>query len=115
MFLQYKLELALAGMKDGPPGPLSPKQRLKMLREHQRAWAAFAWTAEESSSIERHAWELWGGILAQATSPTSIIFRQLPSKFRGVKEQQWIVDSEHRFTDFAIEVSTQILVLLETE
>ncbi|KAI8975836.1 hypothetical protein BD414DRAFT_509774 [Trametes punicea] len=40
--LQYRLELALAGMVDGPPSDASVRDRLDALRAYRSAWAAGA-------------------------------------------------------------------------
>ena len=47
MALQYKIELAISGMVDGPPGGLPLGERLARLREHRAHMRAgtFAGTA----------------------------------------------------------------------
>ncbi|KAH9910844.1 hypothetical protein B0H21DRAFT_492444 [Amylocystis lapponica] len=38
--LQYKIDLAVAGMVDGPPSALCTAERRSMLREYQKAWCS---------------------------------------------------------------------------
>jgi len=114
--LQYKVELALAGMEDGPPSHLTPRDRIEMLRARQKAWDTLTWTSEETIAVEGHSWELFGGVLAQADGPSSIVFRQLPSKFRGLESFEWRVDKlNFVFMDFAMDRSLDLLVAIEME
>jgi hypothetical protein len=103
-------------MEDGPPSHLAPKDRIEMLRMRQKAWNTLSWTAEESIPVAGHSWELFGGFLAQADSPTSIAFRQLPSKYRGLESQEWKVgEFDFMFMDFAMDSSLDLLVAIEIE
>lgn len=114
--LRYKIELALAGMEDGPSSHLTPRERIEMLRARQKAWNTLSWTSEETIAIAGHSWELFGGILAQADSPSSIAFRQLPSKFRGLAAMEWRVkELEFMFMDFAMDSAVDLLIAIEIE
>lgn len=42
--LQYKYELALTGMQDGPCGEYSPFQRLEQLLSHKQSWPTLSWS-----------------------------------------------------------------------
>ncbi len=114
--LQYKIELALAGMEDGPPSHLTPRDRIEMLQACQKSWNTLAWTSEETIAVEGHLWELFGGILAQADGPSSITFRQLPSKFRGLETFEWRINNlDFMFMDFAMDSSLDLLITIEVE
>ena len=103
-------------MEDGPPSHLTPRERIEMLRARQRAWNTLSWTAEENITVAGHSWELFGGIIAQADGPSSIAFRQLPSKFRGLEAQEWRVkDLDFTFMDFAMDSSLDLLIAIDIE
>jgi len=116
--LKYKIELALAGMEDGPPSHQTPREHREMLRAHQDAWNSLSWTAEDSIPIiHGRCWELSGGILAQADGPidgpSSITFRQLPSALRVIESREWRLNFDFAIRDFAIDSSFDLLVLVE--
>ena len=48
--LRYKVELAIAGMVDGPSGGLTPSDKLKRLQEYGNAWGAAELAYEPLSS-----------------------------------------------------------------
>ena len=58
--LEYRIELARAGMIDNPQCNLTTLTRLELLRQRERAWAEFDWAlrvpniAVPSTSSERH-------------------------------------------------------------
>jgi hypothetical protein len=59
-------------------------------------------------------WELYGGVLAQATGRNLLSFRQLPSHFRGIEEKTWTVDiSQSGVRDFTFDNSQDLLVIAE--
>lgn len=117
VYLQYKIELYLAGMEDGPPSSVTPTKRLEMLRAHQAAWKTLSWTAEETiPRLSGDSWDFFGGILAQANGPSSIRCRQLPSLLRGIKSQEWEVKfSPIKFRDFSIDPSQDLLVVIQIQ
>lgn len=103
-------------MEDGPPSHLTLKDRIEMLRARQKAWHTLSWTSEESIAVAGHSWELFGGILAQADGPSSITFRRLPSKFRGLETLEWRIENlDFMFMDFAMDSSLDLLVAIEIE
>lgn len=86
-----------------------------MLRAHQDAWNSLTWSFEESIPITQgRCWELNGGILAQSDTPSSIVFRQLPSALRRIESREWRIDSfEFVVADFAMDPSQDLLVVVE--
>jgi hypothetical protein len=51
--LRYQVELALSGMKDGPPSEHPAPARLEQLLTYKKAWPALNWAREESLKISR--------------------------------------------------------------
>lgn len=49
--LRYHYELALCGMRDGPPGAYSPRTRLLSLLGHKRGWPTLSPSAEDKLCI----------------------------------------------------------------
>jgi len=113
--LQYCIELAVAGMEDGPPSSVSAAERLNRLRQYKAAWDSLKWVRDETIDMSGHLWELYGGVLAQYDSVgQSLNFRQLPSDSRGIECQVWSVEIlGTRLRDFAMDPSQDLLVLIE--
>ena len=75
MHAHYKVELAVAGMEDGPPSALTPADRLAILRRRQAAWKTLAWTAKQDVPMRAGGvWELYGNVLAQAEGERALHF-----------------------------------------
>ncbi|TBU42757.1 hypothetical protein BD309DRAFT_1034274 [Dichomitus squalens] len=56
IYLQYKIELALNGMIDGPQSyPMSVVERLQLLREYSKKYHALYFTSSEF----KYSWQLW--------------------------------------------------------
>ncbi|KAH7926051.1 hypothetical protein BV22DRAFT_390964 [Leucogyrophana mollusca] len=49
--LRYRYELALCGMRDGPPSNRSPRVRLEQLLNYKRGWPTLAWSSEDRLRI----------------------------------------------------------------
>ncbi|KAH7913000.1 hypothetical protein BJ138DRAFT_1178386 [Hygrophoropsis aurantiaca] len=113
--LQYTIELSVAGLDDGPNSPQGPADRLDLLRKQQSGWNNLDWT--DFKIVPRPGgglWELCGGVLAQSTNSGTLVFRQLPSHYRGITERQWEVDiSDIPVRDFTMDPSQDLLVLVE--
>jgi hypothetical protein len=112
---QYKIELGANGMEDGPPFGLSVAARLDKLQRHQAAWEDLNWSEHKTvDMLTGRIWELFGGVLAQATGKDSLTFRQLPSHHRGIEEKIWTVDiSKFNVRDFTFDPSQDLLVVAE--
>lgn len=116
--MQYKTELILAGMENGPPSNLLVADRLKILRTHQAAWRDLNWTSEKTISMmpmtQGSLWELYGGVLAQSRSRDVLCFTRLPSQIKGIEEEQWEVQLPVQMRDFAMDPSQNLLIAIET-
>lgn len=114
--LQYTLELAITGNEDGEHSQLSVAEKLNALRKHQRAWDKLKWNHELRHSMAGGGlWELFGNVLAQQDLTGSLVFRQLPSRYRGIQDKEWRVkpDPQLKVRDFGIDPSQDLLVLVE--
>ncbi|KAI0372456.1 hypothetical protein BV20DRAFT_940120 [Pilatotrama ljubarskyi] len=113
--VQYQIELAAAGMEDGPPSTLTAADRLRMLKARQEAWDRLAWTSREEVAMARGGvWELYGGVLAQAEGTRTLVFKQLPSATRGIEGREWrIEDVGVDIRDFGMDPSQDLLVIME--
>ncbi|KZT72794.1 hypothetical protein DAEQUDRAFT_722413 [Daedalea quercina L-15889] len=113
--LQYKLELVKAGQDDGRPSPLSPAERLAILKEHQAAWTELVPSYEKAAPmLTGQTWELYGGVFAQGQGQSSINFRQLPSAIRGIDEKEWSInDIGFEIRDFGIDPAQNLLVAIQ--
>lgn len=100
-------------MQDGPPGDLPSSERLRMLRSYQQAWRTLSWTAKESATLVGDMWELVGGVLGLAAHGNAIVFRQIPSLFRGIPGREWRFESPNPCRDFTMDPSQDLLVTLE--
>ena len=108
------MELALAGMQDGPPSDTSYAERLRLLRAHQNAWGSLSWTEEGTIPIvEGDTWELIGGVLGLADGPKSILFRQLHSTLRSIPGRTWKVELDFAIGDFTLDPTQDLIAALE--
>ncbi|TCD69894.1 Amino-acid acetyltransferase, mitochondrial [Steccherinum ochraceum] len=112
--LQYKIELAVDGMEDGPPSALLPAERLQLLRKHRAAWKAMRHTSTHNIPMSGGGvWELYGGVLAQGINPRGLAFTQLPSRLRGIPEKNWTLeDVGFKIRDFGMNPGEDLLVLI---
>jgi hypothetical protein len=113
---QYTIELASAGMEDGPPSHILRAERLQRLREYKTAWHSLKWRTDKSiDMLDGGVWELYGGVLAHARTHHTLEFNQLPSQIRGITEKRWEVTPRHlaAIRDFAMEPACELLVLIE--
>ncbi|KAH8099418.1 hypothetical protein BXZ70DRAFT_943596 [Cristinia sonorae] len=113
-YLQYKIELAVAGMEDGPPSSATPSERLQLLREHRKAWNEMRFNSSEDIPMSAGGvWELFGGVLAQGIPPKGMSFNQLPSKLRGIESKAWALhDLGVKIRDFGMDPASDLLVLV---
>ncbi|KAI0821790.1 hypothetical protein BC628DRAFT_800527 [Trametes gibbosa] len=113
--VQYKIELAAAGMEDGPSSALTVADRLRMLKARQEAWHKLEWTSRsEMPMAQGGVWELYGGVLAQGEGARTLVFRQLPSNIRGIEEREWrIEDVGVDIRDFGMDPAQDLLVIVE--
>ncbi|KAG2144403.1 uncharacterized protein EDB93DRAFT_1207852 [Suillus bovinus] len=123
--LQYRIELALDCMVDGPQSTVTISERLEQLRTLRRAWTLFEWKKEVRVPMPGscHAYELVGGIFAK-TSPSGGPANQFGSqKFIS----SWLPSSSgpgHTLVrkdigistrDFAIDPSQDLIALVQSD
>ncbi|PIL28992.1 hypothetical protein GSI_09039 [Ganoderma sinense ZZ0214-1] len=112
---QYKIELAVAGMTDGPPSTLTPAERLTILRARQDAWDNLVWTAKDDVTMHQGGvWELYGNVLAQAQGDRTLHFKQIPSQIRGIRGTEWTIPNVGcKIRDFGMDPAQDLLVVIE--
>ncbi|KAH9927976.1 uncharacterized protein BXZ73DRAFT_48599 [Epithele typhae] len=112
---QYKIELAIAGMDDGPPGSLMASDRLAMLRERQKAWHSMQYRGVEEIPMGRgDTWELYGGVLAQTKGKRRVFLKQLPSVSRNIESREWATpELDFDIRDFTMDPAQDLLVAVE--
>lgn len=110
------VELHAAGQQIGfVNSQLNPTDRLGVLKRREAAWEELMWTTEQRlPMLDGGLWELYGGVLAQTSLSGDIKFRQLPSDFRSIEEEDWTVSGfDFPLRDFGIDPSQDLLVLVE--
>ncbi|KAF9244554.1 hypothetical protein BU15DRAFT_85930 [Melanogaster broomeanus] len=112
--LQYTIELAVGGMQNGPPGVMAHVNRLTTLRNSQAAWNKLKWTDwKDVPMLQGTLYELYGGILVQSTHLGGLVFRRLPSHYRGIEEHVWSLDlHDVTLRDFTLDPAQDLLVLI---
>ncbi|TFK45325.1 hypothetical protein OE88DRAFT_1740424 [Heliocybe sulcata] len=112
--LQYKIELAVAGMEDGPPSSIDLAERLRRLQNYTKAWRDMAFSPSENIRFDGHYWELYGGVLATSAGDSTLIFNKLPGHARGIKSRQWRIEEVgFPIRDFKMDPSQDLLVMLD--
>jgi hypothetical protein len=112
---QYDIDLAVSGMIDGPPSPLTASHRLALLKERNAAWETLRWkeSSDDLPMQQGQVWELYGGVFAQSSASNILHFRQLPSVYRNIKERSWHVVLDVHVRDFTMDPAQDLLVLIE--
>ncbi|TFK45308.1 hypothetical protein OE88DRAFT_1740408 [Heliocybe sulcata] len=114
VILQYKIELAVAGMEDGPPSSIDVSERLRRLRSYTKAWRGMAFAPDEEEIAFDGYWELCGGVLATSDGDSTLMFTKLPGPARGITLREWeIEDVGFPIRDFKMDPSQDLLVMLE--
>lgn len=113
--LQYKVELAVANMENGPPSGLGAADRLQRLKQHQEAWATLTPNAQQIvPMLKGSVWELYGGVLSQARGSSTLAFKQLPSVVRGIEDKEWTVSGlGFDIRDYGMDPSQQLLAIIQ--
>ncbi|EPQ55952.1 hypothetical protein GLOTRDRAFT_138664 [Gloeophyllum trabeum ATCC 11539] len=115
--LQYKIELAVAGMEDGPTSAISVSERLQRLKNYTEAWKTMSFSPEvETVTLTGNLWELCGGVLglSDRAKPATLMFRKLPAIARGIEGKEWTIeDVGFPIRDFKMDPSQDLLVMIE--
>ncbi|KAF8524159.1 hypothetical protein JB92DRAFT_2881353 [Gautieria morchelliformis] len=117
VLLQYRLELAVAGLEDGGTEcRLSIAERLAQLRTIEQGWAKLCFRQKTTVDLPQcHTWRLRGGVLAHDYAPempSVLSFVQLPSAIRGTPVHIWQIDMEVIMQQFAIDPPQDLVVLV---
>lgn len=123
MELQYQLELFADGLLDGAHTPCAPSsaERLALVRERRRAWAALDYAQQTTVPVSGrcNAYELVGGVFAKTmdTSANGAGSRHfaasyLPSRAGGAAETV-VEDVGVPTRDFAIDPTQDLIAFVE--
>ncbi|OCH90058.1 hypothetical protein OBBRIDRAFT_630098 [Obba rivulosa] len=121
MTIQYRIQLALAGLDDAPHAGMSVAERLEKLRIHQRVWAEldareiFSQTTENGVHIVvfPHA-GIW--VHTEDGSPSSLWLHRIPSTIRGIPPGTWKFEDVGFETDINrlfVDPAQDLLVAIE--
>jgi len=117
--LQYKIELALNGMVDGPSGGMNVSERLQALRTRKTAWASQQFAGTRTFTVSQYEWAFTGTHFAHLKLQTSLELEiiQIPCNISGITESSWTlpiaVSSEQIVQGFTIDGSQDLLVLIK--
>ena len=103
-------------MADGPPGRLSPSERLSLLRSYETSWKNMDWNEHNSFPVpasDGSLWELYGNVWAHSRGDDIIDFVQIPSRLRGIPLRQWTLRLDFPLRDFSMDPSQDLLVTIE--
>lgn len=122
--LQHSIELDAAGLVDGPPGPLSTVQRMRMVLQRQAMWRTLQWTRLDSVPYETDnclTYELYGRVFGQGKGDKGgattkyIKMTELPSSYLEAP-RRYIIDEDLLgipVWDFTVDPVQDLLVLIE--
>ncbi|KAF8510601.1 hypothetical protein JB92DRAFT_3118774 [Gautieria morchelliformis] len=113
LLLQYRLELAVAGLEDGRTDcRLSIAERLAQLKTFEQRWASLNFHQKPTVTLSyRYNWKLRGDVLSAVMLPV-LFFTQLPSAVRGTPVHTWECDVEVNIQEFAIDPAQDLAVLV---
>ncbi|KAI0717895.1 hypothetical protein C8T65DRAFT_571295 [Cerioporus squamosus] len=114
--MQYKVELAAAGMEDGLHSTLTASDRLVALRERQSAWKKLSWLSQEDlpAPQDSELWEFYGGVFARDANRRTLHFWQVPSQSRRIAGRKWTIDDVGvSISDFYMDPAQDVLVIVE--
>ncbi|KAF8510622.1 hypothetical protein JB92DRAFT_433502 [Gautieria morchelliformis] len=113
LLLQYRLELAVAGLEDGRTDcRLSIAEQLAQLKTFEQGWASLNFHQKLTVTLPyRYKWKLRGDVLAAFKTPV-LFFTQLPSAVRGTPVHTWECDVEVSIQQFAIDPAQDLAVLV---
>ena len=116
--LRYMVELAAAGMCDGPPDSVGPAERLRKLESSREAWKSSVWSQPKDfpySKLMSPSPIALSGNLAVFGSPKSnsseYVFLRFPSEARGISERVWLLDLDcKRINGIGLDDSQDLLI-----
>ncbi|KAH8077898.1 hypothetical protein BXZ70DRAFT_693506 [Cristinia sonorae] len=118
--IQYKIELAVDGFQDGPPGGMSVSERLQALRNRRLAWSTLSPSGTRIITARKAHWICEAsGHIAWLDEDLKLHVWEVPSVFRGIKGKEWVVSSPHvdfdRAVDVAMDPDEDVLVVIQDQ
>ena len=112
--LQYHIELAAEGLVDGVDCPLSPAERLRLLRARRARWRRLDWQAVAHVDVSGtcQAYELVAGVFALSKGPRHLSLTTLPTHDAPPAQREH-VDVGFLTRDFAIDPSQDLVAFVE--
>lgn len=89
--LQYKIELAVDSLEDGPPGGKNTSERLQSLLEHREAWRSLQFTAKQVVNAYNGCRLFTGRHLVWTDVSRKMNVTQVPSAIRGIPDKTWTI------------------------
>ncbi|KAJ7591110.1 hypothetical protein C8J56DRAFT_934707 [Mycena floridula] len=116
--LQYKIQLAVAGLQPTAGQKLPASTLLQTLQKYQDAWKNFKWTAKTTvrlSDIE--TWEVTGNLMAYYSLDRGLFtFKQIASLYREIPLKEWsFAPQDHKVSDFTIDPTQDLLVAVHVD
>jgi len=115
--LQYKIELVLAGLKDGSSGGMVVSERLQALRSRSAAWASGQFTPGRTCTADHSNWAFAGSHLAWMRDERQLEIIQIPCTITRVVEKSWsfqvLTVPGEIILGLAIDPSQDLLVLMK--
>jgi hypothetical protein len=112
--LQYAIELAICGYKDGPHTDHAPDNtpaaRLRKLKRHVDAWNDLQWVESRIVVPDRGPYSLRDGVLV-ALGSDSVTCVQFPSPIRKLPLRVWTLSNIHAH-GLAADPPNDLLVLI---
>lgn len=113
--IQYKIDLAVAGLEDGPPNGIGLAERRERLKRYLQAWRELSptsWASWKNFPTDMNYGNIYTHWIEDHAG--SICVRQLPSELRKVQEEQWIIGGLGFMVTRTVAIPSQdLLVLLE--
>ncbi|KAI0703555.1 hypothetical protein BC835DRAFT_1410583 [Cytidiella melzeri] len=118
---QYKISLAIAGMRDNPTHRANDAEKLALLTQYCAKWSSSSFISDiqavdgmKTYPTTLEYWVLAAGVLAQEVDTDRIEFTRLPATIRGIREKTWSVKLPcPQVVDFFIDPAQDLLVLIE--
>lgn len=114
--LQYKIELAVGYMLDGPCTRTGTVARLEKLRTHREGWKTLRWAEESCSPALPDSLEprISGSIFAQMRRGSSLSCALLSSPSRNITSRTWSFDELWSIAyGYAIDHGQDLLVVVD--
>lgn len=111
--LQYKIELLLAGMVDGPSSSLGKGEKLELLRRHQHAHhtlSADVLSKTRDVPEQREYVYSTNGLLIEYVEPSLVAISSPPSIMRGIPGMSWEFRADFELENVIVDIAQDLLV-----